>query len=243
MAETKRVRIFAGPNGSGKSTLKDIVEEYVYLGIYVNADDILRSMRESSRLNFSEFGLVVDEKEFEAEYEKWPIQTNRDLWTYENNGITVKDKNQIEDYFVSFLADYIRNALLLVSKRFSFETVMSHPSKLDFMRRARSAGFKVYLYFVSLPDPELNVYRVQARVSKGGHDVDPEKIVSRYYRTMNYLYDAIRLADSVFLFDNKSSKPQLFAKKENGELKVEGTYVPQWYQTYVLDKLKDGSKH
>lgn len=237
MAEKKRLRIFAGPNGSGKSTLKDIIGEYVKLGIYVNADDILFSMRESSRLNFSEFGLVVDEKAIESEYFKWPIKTNRDLWIYENNGITVKDKNQIEDYFVSFLADFIRNTLLGASKRFTFETVMSHSSKLDFMRRAKAAGYKVYLYFVSLPDPELNIYRVQARVSKGGHDVDPEKVISRYYRTMNNLFEAIRLADSVFLFDNKSSKPQLFAKKENGELKVEGTYIPQWYKIYVLDKI------
>lgn len=27
--------------------------------------------------------------------------------------------------------------------------------------------------------------------------------------------------------------------KENGELKSDGTYIPQWYQAYVLDKLKN----
>ena len=94
-----------------------------------------------------------------------------------------------------------------------------------------------YLYFIALPDPELNVLRVQTRVSAGGHDVDSEKVIKRYYRTMAQLYEAIRLADSAFIFDNSTSRPQLFAKKENGELKVEGTFVPHWYQTYVLDKL------
>ena len=237
MAGKKRVRIFAGPNGSGKSTLKDIIGSSFKLGVYVNADDMLSSMRTTSRLEFSEYGLVILESEFETKYEQWTIPTNRDLWVFENNGITVKDTKHIEDYFVSFLADFIRNALLGTVEKFSFETVMSHPSKLDFMRIAKEAGYKVYLYFVSLPDPDLNVLRVQTRVSSGGHGVDSAKVIKRYYRTMDQLYDAIRLADSAFFFDNSTSKPQLFARKENCELKVEGTYIPHWYQTYVLDKL------
>lgn len=236
MERRRRVRIFAGPNGSGKSTLKDLIGSIVKLGVYVNADDMLSHMRTTSRLDFSDYGLVVDEDTFEAEYTKWEIPTQRNLWAFENNGITAKD-SYIEDYFVSFVADFVRNSLLGYSDHLSFETVMSHPSKLDFMRKAKDAGYKVYLYFVSLPDPELNLLRVQTRVQAGGHNVDEEKVVSRYYRTMDYLYDAIRLADSAYLFDNSSSKPQLFARKENGELKVEGVFVPQWYKTYVLDKI------
>lgn len=237
MAIKKRVRIFAGPNGSGKSTLKEIIGSSFKIGVYVNADDMLKTMRDTSRLEFSDFDLVVTESQFETAYAQWTIPTNRNLWVFENNGITVKDAGRIEDYFVSFLADFIRNSLLGTVDRFSFETVMSHPSKLDFIKKAKDAGYKVYLYFVSLPDPELNVLRVQSRVASGGHGVGREKVVNRYYRTMDNLYEAIRLADSAFLFDNSTSSPQLFARKENGELKVEGTYVPNWYQTYVLDKL------
>ena len=237
MAIKKRVRIFAGPNGSGKSTLKGIIGSSFTLGVYVNADDMLTSMRETSRLEFSDYSLNIDEETFESEYSAWTIPTNRNLWTFENNGITIKDTERIEDYFVSFLADFIRNSLLGTVDRFSFETVMSHPSKLEFMRRAKAAGYKVYLYFVSLPDPDLNVFSVQTRVLGGGHDVDNAKVVSRYYRTMDLLYEAIRIADSAFIFDNSASMPQLFARKEDGVLKVEGTYFPHWYQSYVLDKL------
>ncbi len=229
MAIKKRVRIFAGPNGSGKSTLKEIIGSSFKIGVYVNADDMLKTMRDTSRLEFSDFDLVVTENQFETAYAQWTIPTNRNLWVFENNGITVNDAGRIEDYFVSFLADFIRNSLLGTVDRFSFETVMSHPSKLDFIKKAKGAGYKVYLYFVSLPDPELNVLRVQSRVSSGGHGVGREKVVNRYYRTMDNLYEAIRLADSAFLFDNSTSSPQLFARKENGELKVEGTYVPNWY--------------
>lgn len=237
MTATKRVRIFAGPNGSGKSTIKELIQSQFRIGVYVNADDMLVAMRESSRLEFSEYGLTVDENKLESEFSKWKIKTNRDLWIFENNGITVKDPDNIEGYFVSFLADFIRNSLLGKADRISFETVMSHPSKLDFIDQAKATGYKVYLYFVSLPDPDLNVWRVRSRVSAGGHGVDEAKIISRYYRTMNLLLDAIRLSDSVYLFDNSSSKPRLFARKEDGELKIEGDFVPQWYQTYVLDKI------
>lgn len=234
----KRLRIFAGPNGSGKSTLKDIISPLVKIGIYVNADDIMANMRTTSRLEFSDYDLVIDEDVFEKEFARWTIPTNRDLWVFENDGITVKDKAQIEDYFVSFLADFIRNSLLGGVDRFSFETVMSHPSKLDFIRKAKESGYKVYLYFIALPDPALNVLRVQSRVSAGGHDVDPNKVVARYERTMTLLAEAVRMVDNAYFFDNSSSMPLLFAQKESGELKTEGTFIPHWYQTYVLDKLK-----
>ena len=50
----KRLRIFAGPNGSGKSTIRQIVEEVgVHLGIYVDADDIKRSINDSHSFDFS----------------------------------------------------------------------------------------------------------------------------------------------------------------------------------------------
>lgn len=234
----KRLRIFAGPNGSGKSTLKEVISPQFKIGTYVNADEIMVTMRNTSRLDFSDYNLVVTDKDFEAEYDRWPIPTNRDLWYFENNGITVKDNAQVEDYFVSFLADFVRNSLLGVADRFSFETVMSHPSKLDFIKRARESGYKVYLYFVALPDPELNLLRVKSRVMAGGHNVDPQKVVDRYKRTMDLLAEAVRMVDNAYFFDNSSSEPQLFAQKENGELKTEGTIIPRWYQIYVLDKMR-----
>lgn len=234
----KRLRIFAGPNGSGKSTLKEVISPQFKIGTYVNADEIMVTMRNTSRLDFSDYNLVVTDKDFEAEYDRWPIPTNRDLWFFENNGITVKDNAQVEDYFVSFLADFVRNSLLGVADRFSFETVMSHPSKLDFIKRAKESGYKVYLYFVALPDPELNLLRVKSRVMAGGHDVDPQKVVDRYKRTMDLLAEAVRMVDNAYFFDNSSSEPLLFAQKENGELKTEGTIIPRWYQIYVLDKMR-----
>ena len=239
MLGRKRVRIFAGPNGSGKSTLKGLIESHVNVGIYVNADEISEALRTKARIDFSKFGLNVDENSFEKGYSEWTIPTKRKWWIFKDNGITVTNPEMVEDYFAAFLADFVRNSLLGTVEVLSFETVMSHPSKLEFITKAKQAGYKVYLYFISLPDPDLNVLRIETRVKTGGHNVKSTKVKSRYYRTMNYLYDAIRLVDSAYLFDNSQTKPQLFAQKENGRLTIEGEYVPKWYQTYVLDKIKD----
>jgi predicted ABC-type ATPase len=36
----KRMRVFAGPNGSGKSTIIKEIQQKVFTGTYINADDI-----------------------------------------------------------------------------------------------------------------------------------------------------------------------------------------------------------
>lgn len=45
---------------------------------------------------------------------------------------------------------------------------MSHVSKVEFLREAQIQGFKTYLYFVSTVDPDINIARVNYRVSMGG---------------------------------------------------------------------------
>jgi len=44
----KRLRMFAGPNGSGKSTVfKEIRKKHdVDIGVYINADDIEKKIKE-----------------------------------------------------------------------------------------------------------------------------------------------------------------------------------------------------
>ncbi len=116
------------------------------------------------------------------------------------------------------IADGRRARCLDEGAPFSFETVMSHPSKIDLMNEARQRGFRVTLFFVAVDDPLLNVERVSVRVSQGGHSVPPDRIVSRYRRTLALLPRAILAADSVVLFDNtaQGSGPQAVASVTRG---------------------------
>jgi len=112
------------------------------------------------------------------------------------------------------------------------------------MKQAIKAGYKVYLYFVSTESPEINKYRVDLRKKKGGHDVPPEKIESRYFRSLELLYDACQLSYQVFFFDNsEEEKPfKMFAhfKKSGAEKKWDDLSVdnyPEWFKTYYSKKV------
>ena len=102
------------------------------------------------------------------------------------------------------IADERRDACVAERRNFSFETVMSHPSKIELMKRAREADFDVLLFFVCTESPRINVARVNQRVQLGGHDVPPDKIRTRYERTLSLLAPALRYAHRTKLFDNSS---------------------------------------
>lgn len=240
----KRVRIFAGPNGSGKSTIKGIVEDKVNLGTYVNADEIKVALSKDRHLDFSQYGVSLQEDRFVGALRRstWAnrmkdVEYAISQLRFENDVLLIADSYELEDYFVSFIASYLWDRLLEVSDKFTVETVMSHPSKLDFISQAKEKGFKVYLYFVSLVDPALNIHRVKTRVLAGGHDVDPDRIEQRYYRTMDNLLPALRLVDEAYLFDNSSSEAKMFAVKKDRVLEIQGEFIPKWFFTYVTDKL------
>ena len=244
---SKRMRVFAGPNGSGKSTILKVVQDQgIDIGTYINADDYKKSINENHNFDFSDSGSSLNKESFIASFKKSPLFDKADgecllsSLSHQDNHLLFSKSYLVNDYFTSFLASYIREQLLANSNKFTFETVMSHPSKLEFMSLAKEKGFKVYLYFVSLANPELNKQRVDFRVKNGGHSVPPKDIENRYYRTMGFLYDAIRIADSSYIFDNSYSEPKLFATVVNKEIKITDgkTTIPLWFQKYVLDKLK-----
>lgn len=103
------------------------------------------------------------------------------------------------------IADARRNACIEARRSFSFETVMSHPSKLDTLVQAKEAGFFVQLFFVGIDDPNTNVERVAIRVAQGGHGVPKDKIISRWKRTMEQVSHAIRTVDQALIFDNSAA--------------------------------------
>jgi predicted ABC-type ATPase len=143
------------------------------------------------------------------------------------------------------IADRRREACIEAKRSFSFETVMSHPSKVDVLVRSRAAGFFVQLFFVGIDDPQTNIDRVQQRVAQGGHDVPQEKIATRWSRTMALLHEAIKVADQSFLFDNSAigidQGPKLVlagVRKANGtvEASLRVSPPPLWLRQYVLAK-------
>lgn len=114
------------------------------------------------------------------------------------------DHPETVSYEAAGIAERIREALLRQGAGFCFETVFSHPSKIDFLATAKGLGYEIILVYIHLTSPELNEARVLQRVSEGGHHVPAEKIHTRLPRTMKHITKALPLVDEARLLDNSS---------------------------------------
>lgn len=119
-----------------------------------------------------------------------------------------------------------RDALLARGESFIAETVASHESKIDLVRRAREAGYFVHLVVVAVPE-QYSVERVMTRVAAGGHDVPDEKIRSRWRRLWANVVAMIELADSAEVFDNTGPGPVTIATFVDGDI-VGSPRWPDW---------------
>jgi predicted ABC-type ATPase len=237
----KRMRVFAGPNGSGKTTIIKSLQDIIPFGVYINADDIELQLKESKILLFNSFQLNISQEQLQDFFKKStfsPIKRKElNLWSkiiVEKN--ILKINAEVDSYLAADIAEFIRQQLLTSQISFSYETVMSHPSKIDFLKYARSQGFKVYLYFIATEDPEINISRVNVRVAQNGHPVKPETVTDRYYKSLGQLREAIRNSDDAYFWDNSGSASSLIADiKEGSKVTiVDVEKVPNWFLNYVV---------
>lgn len=246
MSEIKRLRIFAGPNGSGKSTLFNAFEKMIHPVLSVNSDVLEQELARTGMIDLTQYEINASQIEFErycrtdaavslikkAESAGFKI----DLVIKEN--VLVDRSKETHSYEASLATSFIREKLYECNKSFSFETVMSHRSKVTEIKDAKKQGYRVYLYFICLDNPNLNIARVEDRVEKGGHPVAPEKVLDRYSKTLRNLLPAIRLANRAYLFDN-SNEMRLIAEVEDMKITIceDEARLPNWFIQYVVNLL------
>jgi predicted ABC-type ATPase len=239
---SKRLRIFAGPNGSGKSTIIKEIQKIVTTGPYINADDIEKTSAEKGFINLGDYGLDSTEESFNSFLKQSTlfykaIQEGFEIGLSFSSNIIVIDK-PTNSYAAALIAEYIRTLLIENEKTFSFETVMSHESKLKILQHAHKNGYKNYLYYISTESSDINVERVAARVEKGGHPVEENKIRERYIRSMNLLSSMIPYCYRSFIIDNSEEHFRLILEIEKGKrIKVIDDEIPVWVDSYILKKL------
>ena len=96
----------------------------------------------------------------------------------------------------------LREKCLRERKSFVFETVFSAQDKVDFLLRAKQAGFFIRLFFISTSHPSINASRIANRVIEGGHDVPITKIISRYYKSIENCISIAPWVDRLYVYDN-----------------------------------------
>ena len=236
-----RLRVFAGPNGSGKSTLNSIISKEL-LGVYINADEIEKEIRKNNILDLHQYSISSDEKTALSFFNSHPLLKKANLIS--NQLKFTKNKIDfgsitINSYYASVCADFIRHELLKKRVSFTFETVMSSRDKVDFLKKAQDAGYRTYLYFIATQDPIVNISRVKNRVKLGGHDVPKDKIVNRYYRSLELLLDAIKYSNRAYIFDNSTQDRLWIAQiNDSKEFEFKSNSIPEWIDEYLLKKVK-----
>lgn len=109
---------------------------------------------------------------------------------------------------------------------FGFETTLSGRTHLRLFRDLEKKGYKVHLFFLWVPAPELSLRRIKNRVSAGGHDVPEADVLRRFNRSiLNFFRVYAAEASTWMLFDNSDSSPVLAARRKNGEIIVEDRRV------------------
>lgn len=128
-----------------------------------------------------------------------------------------------------------REELLAAGQGIAFETVFSAPDKLEFLARARDAGYFTRLFFVGTSDPRINAARVAGRVMQGGHAVPIEKIVSRYGGSMANLRMAFELCDRVYIYDNSidAREATLTVRVQDALLRKIYGALPGWVEDAI----------
>ncbi|MBQ6705469.1 MAG: zeta toxin family protein [Opitutales bacterium] len=99
-------------------------------------------------------------------------------------------------------ATNLREQLLRERKDFAFETVLSTREKVNFIKKAKDAGYFIRVFFVGTDHPKINAARILSRLEDGGHGVPIEKILSRYTKSMANSVSVAQLADRMYFYDN-----------------------------------------
>ena len=205
----KRFRMIAGPNGSGKSTLvKRLQDEYrVNFYTFVNADEIFAQVLRTGAYS-PKFPVGKDEL---VQYAKGTTYCDEVKAVFAGAGVRVEDdcvrfeKGVVNSYTMALFANFLQDRFLSRGESFSQETVFSHPSKIEALRRAHESGYRTYLYFIATSSPSINASRVANRSAQGGHDVPAGKIGPRYTRSIAQLRSAMPYLSRAFFFDNSGA--------------------------------------
>ena len=115
------------------------------------------------------------------------------------------DDPEANSYNAARIAEHMRAEQLQAGNSFCFETVFSHPSKIDFLGRAKARRYQIILVLIHLAHTDLNKARISQRVAEGGHSVPDEKVEQRIPRTLALVRKAIPLCDQVRILDNSRS--------------------------------------
>lgn len=135
----------------------------------------------------------------------------------------------------AMLADKMRYHSIEMKEDFTFETVLSSHYKLDILEKAKSEGYFIKCIFVLTIDASVNVARVVARVTLGGHNANEDKIRSRYYKSLDNIERLMEICDILHVYDN-TEEPVRIIKKHKEDISIFPNDL--WTEEKILKLIK-----
>ena len=106
--------------------------------------------------------------------------------------------------------------LAAAGKSFAFETTLFTRGYTRHIPQWQRAGYLVKLYFLTLPDPEFAIRRVERRVRFGGHDIPAATIRRRFQRGLENLRNHyLGIVDEWSIYDASANPPLLLDSGDN----------------------------
>ena len=133
------------------------------------------------------------------------------------------------------LVDKKRYAAIEGKMDFTFETVLSSDYKMEILRKAKSEGYFIKCIFVLTVDPYVNVARVRSRVAQGGHDVEKDKIISRYKKSLGQIKELMELCDILHVYDNTVT-PFRIIRKHKEDISIFPNKL--WSEEKILELME-----
>lgn len=134
---------------------------------------------------------------------------------------------QIDSYEASTRAAERRTVLMTDRRSFVTETVFSHPSKVDLIEAAVTAGYIVSLHVMIIP-LAVSIARFRERAELGGHNVAVDKMTALDQRLWDLIATAIGCATDATVWDSSGfSEFVKVAQYERGHL-VGAPAWPSW---------------
>ncbi|MER9227780.1 zeta toxin family protein [Mesorhizobium sp. M0664] len=183
--------VLAGHNGSGKSTMWQQQLAPVLKIPLINADRMMMS--------------ILPEPRRSGALPHWAQQLRDD----DQSWMRVAQKG-VEAFVAQALANKVPFAMETVFSYWQPQDDGTVVSKIDQIRQMQAEGYYVIIFFVGLTSAELSIARVETRVSRGGHAVDPQKLLDRFPRTQKAINKALEVADAAILVDNSRDREVAF---------------------------------
>ncbi len=110
---------------------------------------------------------------------------------------------------------------------FTHETTLSFEHTESIFQLAKKAGYYIKMFYIGLDSVEESLFRVNLRISRGGHAVSEEVVRWHYEHRFDSICDILPFCDEGKFYDNWNGF-KLVAEYKGNQINLIEDDVPQW---------------